>query len=89
MRKLLYTPLILLALGGCELIDQVIDTSGMAVLNQVRLKGVEVEDRVLDSAADAADKYCVTPAPVRLWLRVAINSRTEVATVIITCGDAS
>ena len=87
MKRIFFAILLAGVLSGCTLIDQFVDTSSLAVLDEVRAKGVEVEDRILDSAADAADKYCITPKLVRHWLRGAINSRTETATVIVLCGD--
>ena len=83
MKNLLYPIIVLFGLGGCSL------ASGFAVLDEVRDKGVEVGDAALDSAADAADKYCVVPDAVRLWLRNQLNARTDTATIMIDCGGES
>ncbi len=92
MRKMLTAMLLGVALlftGGCaELLVEFDTAAAMNLMGEIRTKGEEVSDKVLDSAADAADKYCITPATIRLWLRDEINTRTEVATVSIVCpGD--
>ena len=90
MRKLMAIvagAMLLIAVSGCELVDAVFDTSSLSVLDEVRVQGKDIEDKVLDSAADAADKYCITPRFVRSWFRDEINTRTETATVVVLCGD--
>ena len=88
MKNLLSPLIIVFGLSGCSgLLDT---TNGMAVLDEVRAKGVEVSGPVLDASAAAVDKYCIVPRAVRVWFRNAINGRTEVATITVICeGDGS
>lgn len=94
MRKTLWIPIAAIAaiglLSGCTLADQLLDTSGFQMLDDVRTKGAEIEDRALDAAATSVDKYCLVPAILRAWLRTEINSRTEVAEIVVICpGDSA
>ncbi len=79
----------MLFMGGCaELLIEYDTGAAVELMGEIRTKGKEVSDKVLNSAADAADKYCFTLPIVRDWLRDEINSRTEKATVLVICpGD--
>lgn len=80
----------MLFMGGCaELLIEYDTGAAVELMGEIRTKGKEVSDKILNSAADAADKYCFTLPTVRHWLQEEINSRTEKATVLVVCpGDA-
>ena len=47
-------------------------------LTNVQEKGMEVQDTTFDAVAKALDGYCgVVPSPVRSYVRMQVNERTQ------------
>lgn len=76
MRSLIPTIPLILALGACSTVTDAFGTAN-TIFDEVREKGTDVSDGVLDKAATSFDAYCANaPDAVRSFLRAEINART-------------
>lgn len=77
-----------LALAGCS--GGLDATKAFMFLDEVAMKGAEIEDKSFEAGAKALDRYCLTvPEGVRLYARNGLNSRTQFAEIEVRCGSGS